>query len=104
MSKEQKKKIKKKVNKAINKKKEAKNTLYGALIDEIRSITSTNKAELIRPMIPIDEWIDSPYYVGDLVYTLYPKYKQHIKSIFDSERDESDYIDEIIMSCSIGTG
>ena len=55
-------------------------------------------------MVPINEWIDSPYYVGDLVYTLYPKYKQHIRSIFDPERDESDYIDEIIMSCSIGTG
>ena len=110
MSKEQKKKstkkksTKKKVRKVTNKKKEAKNDIRKALIDEIRTITSTNKAELIRPMVPIDEWIDSSYYVGDLVYTLYPKYKQHIKSIFDPDRDESDYIDEIIMSCSIGTG
>ena len=105
MSKEQKKRsTRKKVPKKSNKKKEVKNTLYGQLIEEIRTITSVNKAELIRPMVPIDEWIDSSYYVGDLVTTLYPKYKQHIKSIFDPERDESDYIDEIIMSCSIGTG
>lgn len=74
------------------------------LLEEIKSIHSTLKAEIIRPIVPIEEWIDSPYYVGDLCYTLYPKYKQHIKSIFDSERDEADYIDEIIMSCSIGTG
>lgn len=74
------------------------------LLAELKTITTTKSAELIRPMVPIEEWIDSSYYVGDLVYTLYPKYKQHIKSIFDAERDESDYIDEIIMSCSIGTG
>ena len=109
MSKEQKKKVskkstKKKVRKGTNKKKAAKNNLYGLLIEEIRTIQDTKKAELIRPMVPIYDWIDSPYYVGDLVYTLYPKYKQHIKSIFDPERDESDYIDEIIMRCSIGTG
>lgn len=72
--------------------------------EELKQIGSATKAELIRPMVPIEEWIDSSYYVGDLVYTLYPKYKQHIKSIFDADRDESDYIDEIIMSCSIGTG
>lgn len=74
------------------------------LLKEIRSISTTTKAELIRPIVPIEEWIESSYYMGDLIYTLYPKYKQHIKSIFDSERDESDYIDEIIMRCSIGTG
>lgn len=73
-------------------------------LQELKQMGNTTKAELIRPMIPIEEWVDSAYYVGDLVYTLYPKYKQHIKSIFDADRDESDYIDEIIMSCSIGTG
>ena len=74
------------------------------LLDELKSITSNSKAELIRPIVPIDEWIDSEYYLGDLVHTLYPKYKQHIKSIFDPDRDESDYIDEIICKSSIGTG
>ena len=74
------------------------------LLKEIKTISASLQTELVRPIVPIEEWIDSAYYVGDLVYTLYPKYKQHIKSIFDSERDESDYIDEIIMRCSIGTG
>ena len=74
------------------------------LLDEIKTISSSTKAEIIRPIVPIEEWIESEYYIGDLVYTLYPKYKQHIKSIFDSERDESDYIDEIICKSSIGTG
>ena len=80
------------------------NTVALRFLEEIQSIHSTTSAELIRPMVNIEEWIESSYYVGDLVYTLYPKYKQHIKSIFDAERDETDYIDEIIMSCSIGCG
>ncbi len=74
------------------------------LLREINTVSSASRAELIRPIVPINEWIENPYYVGDLVYTLYPKYKQHIKSIFDEERDVSDYIDEIILRSSIGTG
>lgn len=74
------------------------------LLDEISTITSTSRATLLRPLVPIDEWIDSPYYLGDICYTLYPKFKQHMKSIFDEERNEEDYIDEVIMRCSIGTG
>lgn len=74
------------------------------LLEEIQTITSTSKATLLRPIVPIDEWVESPYYVGDLCYSLYPKYKQHIRSIFDEERTSDDYIDEIIMRCSIGTG
>jgi hypothetical protein len=74
------------------------------LLEEIKTIDTSSSARLIRPIVPIEEWIESEYYLGDLVYTLYPKYKQHIKSIFDSERDESDYIDEIICKSSIGTG
>jgi len=79
-------------------------TAEDKLINELKDISRTSKAELIRPIVPIEEWIDSPYYLGDICYTLYPKYKQHLKSIFDSERDESDYIDEIIMKTSIGGG
>lgn len=79
-------------------------TAEDKLINELKEISKTSKAELIRPIVPIEEWVDSPYYLGDICYTLYPKYKQHLKSIFDSERDESDYIDEIIMKTSIGAG
>lgn len=78
-------------------------TAISNLINEIHSITSASKAVLIHPIVPIDEWVESEYYMGDLVYTLYPKYKQHIKSIFDPDRDESDYIDEIIMTASLGS-
>ena len=74
------------------------------LLDEISTITSTSRATLLRPIVPIDEWVDSPYYLGDICYSLYPKFKQHLRSIFDEDRDESDYIDEVIMRCSIGTG
>lgn len=74
------------------------------LLSELRELSETNSATLIRPIVPIDEWLESPYYIGDLCYELYPKYKQHLRSIFDPERDESDYIDEVIMRCSIGTG
>lgn len=74
------------------------------LIKEISTITDLSKAQLIRPIVPIDEWVDSPYYLGEVTYSLYPKFKQHLRSIFDEERNEDDYIDEIIMRCSIGTG
>lgn len=73
-------------------------------IRELQELGQGNKATLLREMVPIDEWIESPYYVGDICYELYPKYKQHLRSIFDPDRDESDYIDEIIMRSSIGTG
>lgn len=79
-------------------------TAKDKLINELKDMNKTSKAELIRPIVPIEEWVDSPYYLGDVCYTLYPKYKKHLKSIFDSERDESDYIDEIIMKTSIGAG
>lgn len=74
------------------------------LIDELHDIKNNTTATLLRPIIPIEEWVDSPYYLGETCYELYPKYKQHLKSIFDSERDDSDYIDEVMMRCSIGTG
>ena len=79
-------------------------TAQDKLINELKDINKTSKAELIRPIVPIEEWVDSPYYLGDVCYTLYPKYKKHLKSIFDSERNEEDYIDEIIMKTSIGAG
>lgn len=74
------------------------------LLQELSTLGEQSKASLLRPIVPIDEWIDSPYYVGELCYELYPKYKQHLKSIFDPDRDDSDYIDEVIMRSSIGTG
>lgn len=74
------------------------------LLNEISDLGNQNKATLLRPIVPIDDWVDSPYYLGETCYGLYPKFKQHLRSIFDEDRDESDYIDEVIMSCSIGTG
>lgn len=74
------------------------------LLDEISTITNTSRATLLRPIVPIEEWLESPYYLGDICYTLYPKFKQHLRSIFDEDRNEEDYIDEVIMRCSIGTG
>lgn len=74
------------------------------LLRELSTMSGSNTASLVRDIVPIDEWLESPYYVGDLCYELYPRYKQHMRSIFDPDRDESDYIDEVIMRSSIGTG
>lgn len=74
------------------------------LLEEISTITSQTKASLLRPIVPIEEWVNSEYYIGDLCYTLYPKYKEHLISIFDEDRDEDDYIDEIIILASLGAG
>jgi len=74
------------------------------LLEEISTISTQTRAVLLRPIVPIEEWVNSDYYIGDLCYTLYPKYKEHLISIFDEDRDEEDYIDEIIMLASLGSG
>lgn len=79
-------------------------TAVEKLLEELSTITDLSKATLLRPIVPIEEWVESPYYLGDTCYELYPKYKKHLISIFDEDRTEEDYIDEVVMRCSIGTG
>ena len=98
------KKVKKRKSTTKVKPKKVLDSQTKKLLDEISTISTQTRAVLLRPIVPIEEWVNSDYYIGDLCYTLYPKYKEHLISIFDEDRDEDDYIDEIIMLASLGSG
>lgn len=69
------------------------------------TLRDTNmEAKLIRPIVPIREWITSEYYAGPDVKNLYPYWKKHLINIFDENRPVEDKINEIIITGSIGTG
>lgn len=61
---------------------------------------SEKKAAKIREIIPIEEWIDSPYFVGPDALSIYPYWKQHIINIFNSPIK----INEVILTGGLGTG
>ena len=61
---------------------------------------SEKKAAKLREPVPIEEWIDSPYYVGPDALSIYPYWKQHIINIFNSPVR----INEVILTGGLGTG
>lgn len=66
--------------------------------------TTLQKAKLIRPIVPIQDWIISEYYVGPDAKSIYPFWRNHICNIFDSNRKPEDYISEVIITGGLGTG
>lgn len=62
--------------------------------------TGRTEAKLIRPIVPIEKWINSEYYVGPDAPNIYPFWKKHIINIFNSKEK----INEVIVHGSIGTG
>lgn len=60
--------------------------------------TTFQKAKLIRPIVPIEDWIVSDYYVGPDSKSIYPFWRDHICRIFDKNRKPEDYISEVIIT------
>ena len=58
------------------------------------------KAELIRPIMPIRQWLKDPYYVGPDVENIYPFWREKIAEIFESK----DRINQVVLTGAIGTG
>ncbi len=58
------------------------------------------KAQLVRPIIPIREWLGNEYYCGSEVFNLYPFWKEHLIRIYESPV----LINEIILTGGLGTG
>lgn len=58
------------------------------------------KSARLRDIVPIEEWIESPYYVGPDALSIYPYWKQHIINIFNSPTR----INEVILTGGLGTG
>ena len=61
---------------------------------------SEKKAARIRDVVPIEEWINSEYYVGPDALSIYPYWKHHIINIFNSPVR----INEVILTGGLGTG
>ena len=70
------------------------------LVETLTDIKEVKGAHLIRPIVPIEQWINSEYYVGPDAKNIYPFWKQHIINIFNSPVK----INEVILTGSLGTG
>lgn len=70
------------------------------LVDTIIDMKdSEKKAARLRDVVPIEEWVNNPYYCPDS-NAIYPYWKQHIINIFNSPVR----INEVILTGSLGTG
>lgn len=58
------------------------------------------EAKLIRPIVPIREWVNSPYYVGGSVNTLYDYWKSALIEVFESKVR----INQVILTGAQGVG
>lgn len=62
--------------------------------------SNRDKAKLIRPIVPIEEWLEDPYYIGPDYESIYPFWKNEIIKIVSSK----DVVNQVILSGAIGTG
>lgn len=75
-------------------------------IEEIRNAymlmrsSDKRKARLIRPIVPIEEWIEDPYFVGPDVENLYPFWKKELIKIFSSPVR----VNQLVLTGAIGIG
>lgn len=69
------------------------------LADSLRD--TTMEARLVRPIVPIREWVVSEYYAGPDIKNLYPYWREHLINIFDESRTPENKINEIIITGSI---
>jgi hypothetical protein len=60
------------------------------------------KAELIRPIVPIREWINNHYYVGPDGENVYSYWKERAIEIFERPQDKR--INQIILTGAYGVG
>ena len=74
------------------------------LREEMDRRAKSTVAKQIRPIVPIEEWIESTYYVGQDANAIYPYWKEFIIDIFRSDRKPEEKINNVIISGSIGTG
>ena len=72
---------------------------FDSLLNEADFLRDTTmEANLIRPIVPIREWVVSEYYAGPDIKNLYPYWRNHLINIFDESRTAEDKINEIIIT------
>lgn len=74
------------------------------LQEEMKRREDTSTPELIRPIVPIETWIESEYYVGKDVHGIYPFWKDFIVDVFREDRKPEEKINQVILGGSIGIG
>ena len=74
-----------------------KNSSIANVIDKVK----IKEFEQLRPIVPIEEWINSDYYAGRDARKLYPFWKDLICDIF---RDGKQNYNQIVLTGGIGTG
>ncbi len=96
----------KKESKSISKKKDKdknvknkstsmKSNALDSVVDNLLQMKEgERKAQLIRPIVPIREWLSNEYYCGAEVFNLYPFWKEHLIKIYESPV----LINEIILT------
>lgn len=96
----------KKESKSISKKKDKdknvknkstsmKSNALDSVVDNLLQMKEgERKAQLIRPIVPIREWLSNEYYCGAEVFNLYPFWKEHLIRIYESPV----LINEIILT------
>lgn len=93
----QKQRKNKKLKDNANKRLENHNKIHAldSLVDDLLQMKEgERKAQLIRPIIPIREWLSNEYYCGAEVFNLYPFWKEHLIKIYESPV----LINEIILT------
>ncbi len=58
----------------------------------------------IREIVPIENWVDSEYYLGPNYVRLYDYWKELLYEIYRSDRKKEDSINEVVLSGSLGIG
>lgn len=73
------------------------NELFSSILDILYK-RKTTEDELIRPILPLKEWVTDQYYVGSDGISLYPFWIQVMCDIFGEERD----VNLVVLSGGIG--
>lgn len=78
-----------------NKSTSMKSNALDSVVDNLLQMKEgERKAQLIRPIVPIREWLSNEYYCGAEVFNLYPFWKEHLIRIYESPV----LINEIILT------
>ncbi len=66
--------------------------------EEMRVREGMGKCEQVREVVPIELWINSPFFIGPDVHSIYPYWKDLICDIFSNKRDNQNKINQVILS------
>lgn len=69
-----------------------------AVMEQLSSKGKKRTAKLVRPIVPIREWLESEYYLGPFAHDLYPYWKEQLINIFESPVK----VNEVILTGATG--